>query len=197
MSDKTCGTCEHWKEIKGYEGFYLVSNLGNVKSVDRMIKTRYGTRIIKGKTLSKIIDSTGYERVNLSNGNKQKMISVHRLVACSFLPNKSAFPQVNHKNEVKTDNRVENLEWCDCIYNNNYGTRNDRMAGTKGIKVAQILDGQVVEVFQSMAEAQRQGFTHSGISRCCSGKLKTHRGYEWCRVDDTDRLRALGVEVSQ
>ena len=108
---------EEWKSIPGYEGLYEVSSYGRVRSVDR-----YDNRncFRKGKVLSPGIRLDGYLIINLCCNGKYKTISVHRLVALTFLPNPDNLPCVNHKDEDKTNNRVDNLEWCTQQYNLNY-----------------------------------------------------------------------------
>lgn len=112
-------------------------------------------------------------------------ISVHRLVALCFIPNPLNLPQVNHKNEIKTYNRVENLEWCTPQYNANYGTKRLRQGvtqtnGSLSKPVKQMsLDGDLIRVWLSMRDAARQNFNHSAISSCCNGSRLTHKGYKW------------------
>lgn len=123
---------EIWKPVVGYEGLYEVSNLGRVKSLDRIVKGCYGSIAHKkGKIISSGIGSTGYCIVSLQKDGKGKSFGVHRLVAQAFIPNPDNLPMVNHKDEVKTNNNVENLEWCDCKYNCNYGTGIERCVNTK------------------------------------------------------------------
>ena len=122
---------EVWKDIVGYEGLYQVSNLGRVKSLDKVISTRNGyssfEKSIKGRVLKQVL-VMGYLKVHLVNMNKGKSIPVHRFMAMAFIANKNNYPQVNHKDEDKTNNVVDNLEWCTVSYNNNYGTRNERIS---------------------------------------------------------------------
>lgn len=106
---------EIWKDVCGYEGLYQVSSFGNVKSVNR--KKQILLKLKKNKE--------GYCRVGLSKNKKQKWFSVHKLVAMAFLENVENFPCINHKDENKLNNQVENLEWCSYKYNNNYGMRDD------------------------------------------------------------------------
>lgn len=120
---------EEWRDIKGYEGFYQVSNLGNVRSLDRIFIKSNGRRYNKkGKILIPGLTTKGYETVNLSDVN-HKITSkrVHRLVAEAFIPNPNNLPQVNHIDENKLNNFVTNLEWCTNTYNISYGTRNLRL----------------------------------------------------------------------
>lgn len=114
---------EVWKPLAGlveYGTYYEVSNLGNVRSVDRIADDGYPR---KGKILKPRKLPTGYLRVHLSEHGKNKDYYIHRLVAIAFIPNPDNLPQINHKSEIKTDNRVENLEWCDTKYNCNYGSK--------------------------------------------------------------------------
>ena len=110
---------EEWKEIPGYEGLYEVSNKGNIRSLIR-------NKIIKG-----FINRGGYRLVGLSKNGIRKKIAVHSLVAQAFIPNLDGLPQVNHKDEDKSNNSVENLEWCDAKYNIHYGTRSDKVKKTQ------------------------------------------------------------------
>ena len=109
---------EIWKDIKGYEKLYQVSNLGNVRRI-KFINNR--TQKDKIKMLKLIKDKKGYLKINLWKNNKSKMFLVHRIVAETFILNPNNLPQVNHKDENKSNNCVENLEWCSQKYNNNYG----------------------------------------------------------------------------
>ena len=129
---------EIWKPIKNYEGLYEVSNLGRVRSLDRIqfIKRKNGTemqRPQKGKVLKPVFDGRGlYQQVCLSKqGGGNKRYLVHRLVAIAFIPNPDNFAEVNHKDECKINNCVDNLEWCDHKYNSNYGTRKGSTRGSK------------------------------------------------------------------
>ena len=110
---------EEWRTIEGYEN-YAVSSYGNVKNIktDYQLKTR-------------INKHTGYVQVDVRKDGKAKTFNVHRLVALAFLDNPTNLPEVNHKDEVKTNNHVSNLEWCDREYNVNYGTHNERVRQTK------------------------------------------------------------------
>ncbi len=121
---------ELWKPILGYEGLYEISNLGRVKSLPRWHNNRFSGYIDKGRFLKPRFDSYGYQMVMLCKDKKQKNYLIHKLVANAFIDNPNGYDSINHKDENKTNNCVENLEWCTRYYNNNYGTRNKRMSET-------------------------------------------------------------------
>lgn len=121
---------ESWCDIEGYEGCYQISNLGRVRSVDRTVKGNKCIFAFKGKILSPKTHRAGYLVVCLCKNRKQKMYYIHRLVAEAFIPNPDSLPQVNHKDENKTNNRLDNLEWCSAKYNTNYATANERRIKT-------------------------------------------------------------------
>lgn len=175
---------EIFKPIKGYEGLYEVSNLGNVKSV---CKNGKGIGIGKSRkeVILKPIMNKGYLRVNLSKNGVIKHFSIHRLVAEAFLPNPNNYPEVNHKDENKTNNTIDNLEWCDSKYNNNYGTRNERINKTRSKSVRQyFLNGTLFATYKSIGEACRSTNINTGnISACCNKKQKTAGGFIWKFVD--------------
>ena len=133
---------EIWKSIQGYEGLYEVSNFGNVRSLDRVIRSKHNEKKQKkGRILTPFYEEKkGYYQVSLSKDGKQKKQRIHRLVAVAFLENPFNYTDVNHKDEDKTNNNVDNLEWCTRKYNNNYGTKPERIrkamiGNTNGRKV--------------------------------------------------------------
>lgn len=122
---------ETWKSVVGYEGLYEVSNLGNVRSVDRTLNCKDGKiKHRKGHLLSPKTDE-GYFRVSLSKDGVKKLYKVHRLVAMAFIPNPDNLPVVNHKDEDKKNNKVENLEWCTVQYNSTYGSSVEKNLKTR------------------------------------------------------------------
>lgn len=167
---------EYWRQVVGYEGLYEVSNIGRVKSLNYH---QTGKEAILKTGRKGRCDKFGhrYSSVSLSKNGKVKCMSVHRLVAEAFIPNPNNLPEVNHINEDKTDNRVENLEWCTGKYNCNYGRRNDGIR--RSIEQCS-LDGKLIKVWQSISEVFRQlGYSTSHISECCRGKRGAAYGYIW------------------
>lgn len=121
-----------WKDIPGFEGIYQVSNTGQIRSLN------YRGNAGKTKILKQHTDKDGYKRVNLYKDSKGKTYKVHRLVAQAFIPNPNNLPEVNHKDENKTNNVVWNLEFCTREYNNNYGSHNEKVSkAMKGIQRTQ------------------------------------------------------------
>ena len=149
---------EIWKDVEEYEGLYEVSNLGRIRNAK--------TLSIKSQN----DNGRGYLQVNLWKNNKGQMKYIHRLVAAAFISNPDNLPQVNHKDEDKTNNRVDNLEWFDNSYNNNYGTKCKRQSesylnnGKNCHKVAKCdMDGNVIEIYRSMREAERKNNMGNGV----------------------------------
>lgn len=165
---------EQWKDIEGFEGLYQVSNKGRVKSLGN-------NKLRKEKILKGGKGTCGHLLVHLCKDGKQAHKYIHRLVAQAFLPNPQNLPEVNHKDENPSNNQVSNLEWCDCKYNINYGTRNQRVAEKLSRRVDQIdmVTGEVVHQWVSTAECGRNGFNIGHVSSCCNGKLKQYKGYVW------------------
>ena len=120
-------TEEIWKPVVGYEGLYEVSNLGRVRSLDRYDSRNH---FRKGRIMKQSYCSKGYLTIDLCLNRKNKKCLVHRLIAQAFIPNPDNLPEINHKDEDKTNNSVENLEWCDRSYNNTYGTARIRAKET-------------------------------------------------------------------
>ena len=170
---------EIWKDVVGYEGLYKVSDKGNVYSVER--KNERG-RKCGGVTL-KPVYSRGYPQVTLCKNGKVKKKYTHRLVAEAFIPNPKSFLEINHLDEVKDNNELSNLEWCDASYNTNYGTRNRRI-GQKNSKKVRAVDVESGEVFtySSVTEAGNKGFSIGAVSEACRGSYyggNLYKGLQW------------------
>ena len=173
---------EIWKIIEEYPD-YMVSNMGRVKSLNY---NRTGKeKIMKGSQ-----DKDGYLKVVLYKEKKEKTHRIHRLVAAAFIDNPNNLSQINHKDEDKTNNRVDNLEFCTAKYNINYGSRNDKMAKSRSIPILQFnLDGEFICKWESGTQVRKDlGFDNSSIIKCCKGKLKSVGGFIWCYADDYERI---------
>lgn len=175
---------EIWEPIPEYEGYYEVSNTGKVRSVTRTIifnKTN-AQHIYYGKELS--LNKRGdYLRVCLTKNGTKKYFDVHRLVALAFLPNPGNLPIVNHKDENKTNNCVNNLEWCTYSYNTNYGTGIERQIRktSRPIIMCDKETHEPIKEFPSLAEAARSlGMaSHGNISMVLNGTRPSASGYWW------------------
>lgn len=168
---------EVWKDINGYWGLYKISNYGRVMSLNYL---NNGTsEIMKQDT------SNGYCRVILQKNKKTDRVFVHRLVAQHFIDNESNLPQVNHRDENKLNNHVDNLEWCSAKYNSNYGTRLNRLAELRKKPIEQYsLDGKFIRNWSSASDVDCEDCHFRGISACLRGVQKTHRNYIWKYKED-------------
>lgn len=157
---------EIWKDCKGYEGLYQVSDQGRIWSVRSQ------------NYLNPWKDGSGYWTVQLfAKNGKRKTEKVHRLVAIAFIPNPDNLPQVNHKDENKGNPCVDNLEWCNAKYNANYGTRNERIIKSQEKKVYCV---ELNKVFDSIKAAQEElRIKGHHIGEVCNGKRKSCDGYHW------------------
>lgn len=180
---------EIWKAIEGYEGWYEVSSFGRVRSLDRVIFNSDGRkRLWKGIIMKIRKDRGGYLTCCLRKNSKCKLLKVHRLVAQTLIPNPDNLPQVNHKDEVKTNNHVDNLEWCDSKYNVNYGTAIQRRTETQlnSLKLSKPVlqidknSNEIITEYPSANEAARKlNINQGSISNCCNGNCKTYKGFKW------------------
>ena len=172
---------ETWKGVKRYEDLYEVSSLGRVRSLPRICRKLEGTvmkaYLYEGKILKPYRSHKGYLLVRLYRNDKTKDMTVHRLVAEAFIPNPDNLPQINHKDENKTNNSVENLEWCTNAYNRNYGSGFFRHKKP----VAQYdMNGRFLASYPSRKDAARSiGISAATISAVISGRLKTAGGFVW------------------
>ena len=166
---------EEWRDIKGYENMYQISNMGNVKSLNYKQTGRE-------KIMKSLVDKDGYLFVCLCKNRKVKPFKVHRLVAQAFISNPNNYPCVNHKDENKQNNCVSNLEFCTVKYNNIYNGRQKRIAEKLSKPVLKIdpISNEIVAEFPSIKEVERQlGYNQGNISKCCKGKRNTAGGFKW------------------
>ena len=168
---------KEWRPVVGYEGFYDVSDIGEVRSVERVVACGKGVRVVPGSVLKPQINEWGYENVCLSKNNKKQNRQVHRIVAEAFI-NPCGGEQINHIDGNKRNNTTSNLEWCT-------GSENVKHAYENGLhpKVRPILIVETGEVCKSMSEAARRVKGNcEGIKRCLSGRNKTHKGFHFSDV---------------
>lgn len=186
---------EIWKDIKNYEGLYQVSNLGNVRSLDRIRKqfnhNGIATIKYKGRILKKQLQKrTGYHTVTLyDNNRKPKIKSVHRLVGETFLDNLDNYPVINHKDGRKLNNNVDNLEWCMISHNVKHAyniglTKIKKLYGKENPKARKVeqydLENNFIKLWYSIVDASNDlKIDSSSISAVCKGKRKTAGGYIW------------------
>ena len=162
---------EIWKDIKGYEGIYQVSNLGRVK------------RVTTGRILKGVKNRTGYLKVSLYKNSIKYVKTIHRLVAEAFIPNPESKPQVNNIDEDKTNNRVDNLEWMTATENNTHGTRTERAGKAIGktqsipIVATNIKSGESTEFYSTKECARQLSLNAGNITSVLKGRLKQTGGY--------------------
>ena len=177
---------EIWKDIDGFNGVYQVSNLGRVKSVERIRKGKSGSNVyVPEKILKCKNDKDGYKECALCVGThkKQKSYRVHRLVAEAFLPNPNNYLIINHINEIKDDNRVENLEWCTNEYNCRYSLAKPIIQFS--------INNDFIQKWDCIADIKNNlNIDGSTISKCCKNTPhhKTAKGFKWGYADDYEKI---------
>ena len=180
---------EVWKEINGFYGLYAVSNMGRIKSFDRILSLNGYIKRLKGKILKQQIFRNGYCAVHLSKNNIKKMYSVHRLVAQEFIPTPQTSEklEVNHKDGDKTNNNIDNLEWI--THKKNMQHSQNILGYNVPKPVMQIKDNKVIAIFSNKTEASKKtGVCEVGIRYCCHRRkhCRTAGGYEWQYVKPDD-----------
>ena len=178
---------EIWKDVKGYEGLYQVSNLGRVKSYDKKVIQKHywsGEMVIhtyKGRMMALQTQNNGYIIANLTKNKRQRKHLVHRLVATAFLQKEVGKDYINHLDNNPANNRVDNLEWCTQSENIKYAYNNKTKIPPHMKRIYQIdSDGNIVNEFYSMKEAERQtDIKSANISKCCREIRNYAGGYKW------------------
>lgn len=170
-------TREEFILLPGFEDKVKISNLGYA------VNLNYNhTGKERRFKLSKA--TGGYLAFGFGYKGKKHSFRIHKVVAELFIPNPDNLPEVNHKDENKENNRVDNLEWCTAEYNCNYGTRTKRIAEKKKRKIGCYdLNGKLVKVYDGGVDAEKDGFIRSVISRCCNGKLYKHHDHMFKFLD--------------
>lgn len=195
---------EIWKDIEGYNGYYMVSDKGNVKSIDRIITKNGIEQCLKGKLLKQHTSKDGYKTVGLSKNNHLRHFRVHRLVAMAFIPNPKNKPAIDHIDGNRMNNVLNNLRWATTQENNTFPIASKNHSSSKKGKKACVetkrriseslmgnkrraicveqysLDGKTLNVWQSAKEASiMTGVPHSKIIACCKGKRNQTGGFKW------------------
>lgn len=164
---------EEWKEVYGFDILYEISNLGHVRT--KYVKNRgYTSEYHDCKPLD---NGHGYLRFNWTSNGKHRTVYVHRLVAEYFIDNPNGYPEVNHIDENKTNNTLNNLEWCDRQYNNSYGTKNIRAAKKTRRKIRCNETGIVYDSLKAASEDME--ICKTAISNCLNNRSKSSCGYTW------------------
>ena len=172
---------EIWKPVVDYENLYEVSNLGRVKSLNYRHTGK--ERVLKGMK-----NRYDYLQVILYKDNKGKTWTIHKLVAIAFLDNPNNLPVINHKDENKENNCVQNLEWCSVLHNNTYNDRAKKI-GKKLSKAVFSVDKEsgLIMWWQSAKEAEKcTGIPNQNICACCKGKLKSAGNHLWFYAEDDE-----------
>lgn len=182
---------EIWKDLVGYEGIYKVSSMGRVLTLEKEILTGFGNCLFKEKILKPTLNENGYLIVNLTKDGKGKHVRVHRAVGMTFIPNPENKRTINHKNTIKTDNRVDNLEWATHGENHKHayknglrvafflGKKGDLAINTKAVS-QYTKDGVYIDTYMSAVVAeQKTRVCHKHIGCVCKGNRKSTGGFVW------------------
>lgn len=191
---------EEWKDVIGFKGYYMVSNLGKVISLGRSITNNLGTRFQQPHIVSFCIAGSGYKMVRLWKNNKQHNLYIHRLVAISFISNEYEYPEVDHIDCDKLNNEMSNLRWCTRTMNqnnpitrmrNSISNKNDprlKERYAKAVVRVSIKNPEDIKYYKSQAQTLEDGFLQGKVSAVCRGERPHHKGYKWYFLSDYENL---------
>lgn len=187
---------EEWRDVVGREGRYIVSNHGRIATIRDCFEYKRNGQVFKKAMTphicsTSISPSTNYRRMTFVEGGLKSTCLVHRIVAEAFIPNPRGYTCIDHIDDDPTNNRAENLQWCNYKMNNTkphhfISASNARkgLPAPNRKAIVQLQNDNVINVFESMAEAESLGYHHSAISRVCAGKLPLYKGFKWRYLSD-------------
>ena len=178
---------EEWRDVVGWEGLYVVSNMGRIVFLHRMVSNGKSVREILPKLCKLTINTDGYAVVHIHVNNKVFRRLVHRIVADAFIPNPNGKTEIDHINTLRDDNRVENLRWVTSSENshNPITLKRNQEAGLKmGKPIAKVKDGLIIESYPSIKSAKKAGYNEQTISRSLNGQPLPTKDYVWMYISD-------------
>jgi len=187
---------EEWRDVVGREGTYAVSNLARIAAIRNYYEYKKNGKIFRKKMnphicSTSIAPSTPYRRMTFVEGGKHSTELVHVIVARAFVPNPNNFPCVDHIDDNPQNNNACNLQWCDYKMNNSKTHHKEAQSRNRRgkpahnrRKIAQLSNGHLVRVLDSMTQLENEGYAHSAIHRVCNGRLKSHKGFQWMYLSD-------------
>lgn len=201
---------EVWKDVVGYEGFYIVSNFGRIAVLKRLVKRKHrngkdSNFILKPHICStSIAPSSKYRKMTFKTQHKKKDTKlVHRIVAEAFVPNPNNYKCVDHIDDNPENNNASNLQWCNYKINNS--KEHHRKASSISHKcridlkrkpLVSIFNGTLYKKYNSLWEASLEGHSNSAILKVLKNKLKTHHGFQWMYLSDYEKLVSKPQQLS-
>lgn len=191
---------EEWRDVVGYEGLYMASSLGRIASLQREVEINNGAKKVVPFRIKE--STTAYVKnyhkqvVNLYRNGKRSTQNVHKLIAEAFLDNACDYPEIDHIDGNTMNNRVSNLRYCSRTQNmNNPITRQrnseshiGKFNNSRSKKIVQLMDGKIINIFNSISESVRCGFSECSVGKCCRGKQYKYKDSQWMYLSDYEAL---------